>query len=307
MSEEDQLAIIIPAYKANYLQSTMESISKQTDRNFHLYIGDDAGDSNIPEIVDSFRDILEITYQRFEENLGNRSLVSHWNRCFEMVGSEKWLWLFSDDDLMSDNCVENFRKAVKENRSSKIFKHDSVKFIDDLKFIRENSFDGDMSTIQFLKSKFTYAAESYVVEYIFRSELLKITGGFPDFPFGWCSDDLFWVLASQYSPIVKVLKTKIFWRYSELNVSGRLNSRSGSKGKLHACYLFLKALKSSKILTRDPQLSKMAVSWYFDQFIYLKPSLSYYDQMFFLLEMFVAFPYQLLDSINLRKTSEKHL
>lgn len=305
MYRNDQLAIIIPAYKADYLQSALQSVSEQTDQNFHLYIGDDAGDTDIPAVVDSFSSILKITYKRFEENLGRKSLVSHWNRCFEMTGGEKWFWLFSDDDLMSPHCVENFRKALTENKSSKIFKHDSAKFINDLEVIKENSFEDDINTSQFLKLKFTYAAESYVVEYIFDSDLLKTTGGFRDFPFGWCADDLFWILSSQYSPIVKIRETKVFWRFSELNISGRLNSRLSSKKKLQACYLFLKELKSSGLFKHDPQLSKMAVAWYAEQFNYLKTSLSYFDQLLFLSAMFLIFPLELLEQATLKVKTGK--
>ncbi|WP_029284503.1 glycosyltransferase family A protein [Pedobacter sp. R20-19] len=307
MYEEDQLAIIIPAYKAKYLRLTMESICKQTDQNFHLYIGDDAGDSKIADIVNSFKGMIKMTYKRFEENLGKSSLVSHWNRCFEMVGSEKWLWLFSDDDLMSHNCVENFRKEVKGNQASKIFKHDSVKFINDLEIVSRNAFDGNVTTGQFLKSKFTYSIESYVVEYIFDRELLKKIGGFPDFPLCWCADDLFWVLASQYSLIVKIRKTTVFWRYSELNISGGSNSRSTSKKKLQACHMFLKALKSSNVFTSEPPLRRLAVFWYLEQYIYLKKGLNYFDRMFFLLELFWLFPLQILNRISLGKFSVKNI
>lgn len=306
MYEENQLAIIIPAYKAEYLRMTIESIAKQTDQNFHLYIGDDAGDGRIKDIVNSFKGIIKMTYKRFEENLGNSSLVSHWNRCFEMVGSEKWLWLFSDDDLMSHNCVENFREAVKENQSCQIFKHDSVKFINNLEIVRKNAFDGNVTTGQFLKSKFTYSVESYVVEYIFDRELLKKIGGFPDFPLCWCADDLYWVLASQYSLIVKIRKTTVFWRYSELNISGQSNSRSTSKKKLQGCHMFLKALKSSNVFTSEPQLKKMAVLWYLEQFTYLKTGLNYFDRILFLLELFWLFPLQIFNCIRLGKFSAKN-
>jgi glycosyltransferase involved in cell wall biosynthesis len=300
MSGNDELAIIIPAYKAEYLQLTLESISKQTDKDFHLYIGDDAGDVRIPAIVDSFAKNLSISYKRFEENLGSKSLVSQWNRCLDMIGGETWLWLFSDDDLMSDRCVENFRKAVQKNKSAMLFKHDSIKFINTSDFVRENSVADNMDTVQFLKSKFTYSSESYVVEYIFHRDLLKMAGGFRDFPFAWCSDDLFWTLASQYSSIVKILDTKVFWRFSELNISGRQNSGLASRKKMYACYLFLRALKSAGILALDPELNSMALSWYFDQFSYLKPGLNYFEGVFCMVRMYLMFPYNYRKSQSLK-------
>ncbi|SEB06899.1 glycosyltransferase family 2 protein [Pedobacter hartonius] len=280
MSENNQLAIIIPAYKAEYLRLTLASISKQTDKDFHLYIGDDAGDDSIPGIVDSFSENLKISYRRFEENLGHQSLVLHWNRCFGMAGDETWLWLFSDDDLMSDRCVENFRKALGKNKSSRIFKHDSAKFINAGEVVKENIGTESMDTIQFLKSKLTYATESYVVEYVFHRDLLILTGGFRDLPLAWCADDLFWALASQYSPIIKIRDSKVFWRFSGHNISGRPNSCVTSRKKMYACYLFVKALKAAGIFTLDPQLKRMAVSWYFAQFRHLKAGLNPIERSF---------------------------
>lgn len=37
-----KLAIIIPAYKPRFLQETLDSIAKQNNHEFTVYIGDDA-------------------------------------------------------------------------------------------------------------------------------------------------------------------------------------------------------------------------------------------------------------------------
>ena len=48
---KDTLAIIIPAYKPDYLEETLESLTKQTNKDFKIYIGDDASPFYLENIV----------------------------------------------------------------------------------------------------------------------------------------------------------------------------------------------------------------------------------------------------------------
>ena len=112
MHSNPKLAIVIPAYKLAFLKQTIESIANQTCKDFIVYIGDDASPFNLTEIINLFNNKIKIVYKRFEENVGANDLVAHWNRCIDMVQNEEWIWLFSDDDLMMDNCVDLFYKLV---------------------------------------------------------------------------------------------------------------------------------------------------------------------------------------------------
>lgn len=48
------LAIIIPAYKVDFIDQTFESILKQTNQNFHLYVFDDASPYPVREHYDKY-------------------------------------------------------------------------------------------------------------------------------------------------------------------------------------------------------------------------------------------------------------
>ena len=39
--QKKEIAIIIPAFKAFYLEQTLQSFVNQTNKNFTIYIGDD--------------------------------------------------------------------------------------------------------------------------------------------------------------------------------------------------------------------------------------------------------------------------
>ena len=107
------LAVIIPAYKSEFLDKTLDSLDRQTDKNFTVYIGDDASPYPIWNTVSRWTGRLKIIYRRFEDNLGGTSLTAHWNRCLDMTADEEFFCMFSDDDIMEENCVAAFRKALK--------------------------------------------------------------------------------------------------------------------------------------------------------------------------------------------------
>ena len=102
----------------------MDSIASQTCKDFTLYIGDDCSPNNIGEIVDKYEDKINIIYKRFDTNLGGKDLVAQWERCIDMTQNEEWIWLFSDDDMMDKNCVEEFYKTIEDNKDCDIFHFD---------------------------------------------------------------------------------------------------------------------------------------------------------------------------------------
>ena len=102
------LAIIIPAYKRRFLSRTLDSIAAQSCQDFTLYIGDDASPEDLYSIVQPFEGKLSLRYHHFDENLGGKDLVAHWERCLRMTQNEQWVLLFSDDDTMPPDAVERF-------------------------------------------------------------------------------------------------------------------------------------------------------------------------------------------------------
>ena len=111
---KNKLAIIIPAYKACFFREVLDSIVRQSNRDFTVYIGDDASPDDLESIVFDYKDKLDIFYFRFEQNWGGRDLVAHWERCIEL-SDEPLVWLFSDDDLMPPDAVERVIKVWKKS------------------------------------------------------------------------------------------------------------------------------------------------------------------------------------------------
>ena len=103
-----RLAIIIPVYKPDFLEEALECLAAQTCKDFTVYVGDDCSPHPLSEIVMPFKEKMNLHYTRFDSNLGAKDLIGQWERCVALAQDEEWLWLFSDDDQMDNNCVESF-------------------------------------------------------------------------------------------------------------------------------------------------------------------------------------------------------
>jgi glycosyltransferase involved in cell wall biosynthesis len=215
------IAIVIPAYKRQYLEATLLSISTQTDKSFNVYIGDDNSPDDIYEVVKQFEARLKISYKKFADNLGATNLTQHWERCIDMAQDEKWIWLFSDDDLMDTNCVSMFRRALASTNSkydvyrfnSKIINHEGV-------VVQNNTLHPMVeNACEFAIARLELQRSSYAVEYIFSKQKYIGSGKFVSFPLAWSSDDATWISIGSDKGIFTIPDAFVYWRYSFTNIS----------------------------------------------------------------------------------------
>lgn len=213
------LAIIIPAYKSDFLDRALSSIANQTDKDFNVYIGDDCSPYNIEEVVDKYRDKVNITYQRFDKNLGGTDLVKQWERCIAMSNDEEWIWLFSDDDIMDKNCVAEFKKSASSYPDANIF-HFNVNVINNFDdFIKESVYPSNISSEDLYIGKLKGTLDCYVVEFIFRRRMYDKFKGFVNFDLAWGSDLATWVNFGLATGIQTIPNARVNWRSSGENIS----------------------------------------------------------------------------------------
>jgi glycosyltransferase involved in cell wall biosynthesis len=219
------LAIVIPAYKDTYLRDALNSLVQQTNKDFTVYIGDDASPNNIKSIVDEFRNKLPIVYKSFSHNLGKINLAEQWNRCIDLVKSEKWIWLFSDDDIMDANCVSSFFETI-EGRGDYDVYHFNINIIDEDKRIVNKcmKYPEILSSEEFFESRIKSKFYSFAVEYIFRKDVFYREGKFESFDMAWGTDDATWIKFSRYTGIKTIPDAKVYWRLSNSNISSIKNN-----------------------------------------------------------------------------------
>ena len=243
---KNNLAIIIPAYKSYFLERTLESLSNQTNKKFNVYIGNDNSPDNLEEIINLFRGKLNIIYKRFDDNLGANSLVKPWERCIEL-STEDWIWLFSDDDIASPTCVENFFNEIKQNSEAIFFKF-STKIIDSQgkvlpeRNIVKNQFKKEIYPLDFLNSRLNSSGfRSFAVEYIFSRELFN-SYKFKSFPIAWASDDATWFMYALCANKIIGINDIVYWRLSGQNISSISKSKDIVFKKMDATQQFVKWL-----------------------------------------------------------------
>lgn len=217
------LAIVIPAYKIDFFRDTLDSFDKQTCKNFTVYVGDDCSTGDFASLINEYRNKIDIVYHRFDYNLGGRDLVGQWERCISLTQNEKWIWLFSDDDMLDSRCVELFYREVEKTQ------FDIYHF--DVKIINENSqivttpkpYPEVISSLDLYKRKCASKIESFVVENIFSREIYDRIGRFKNFELAWGSDLATWVLMSSNKGLKKISGANVQWRKSSFNITPNMS------------------------------------------------------------------------------------
>lgn len=223
----ESLAIIIPAYKDSFLSSTLESIANQSDKNFNLYICNDNSPYDIDCIVDNFKKkySIPLKYIKFKENLGGTDLVAHWERCINQTENESLIWLFSDDDIIEYNCVENLFKAVNKNPGIDVF-HFNLSIINTnnniIKYCKE--FPELISSEKFFAYLYEGKIDARMPEFVFRRKRYEECGGFISFDLAWRSDNATVINLAAYNGIITIPHSKVLWRLSDENISAFDNS-----------------------------------------------------------------------------------
>lgn len=221
MLKQNNLAIVIPAYKSTFLPAALDSIAAQTCQDFTLYIGDDCSPNNLKEIVDRYKDRIRLVYKRFDTNLGGKDLVSQWERCIDMTQGEEWLWLFSDDDIMEPECVEAFYDTIKEKPKAGLI-HFNIKRLDDStgEITQLPIFPEFCSAKYYLDEKLRGNLLSFVVEFVIRRDVFINFGRFQNFDLAWGSDFISWVkFADAAGGIETCDNASVIWRKSNENIS----------------------------------------------------------------------------------------
>lgn len=227
MSKQNRLAIVIPAYKSTFLPAALDSIAAQTCQDFTLYIGDDCSPNNIGEIVERYRDKKNLVYKHFDTNLGGKDLVAQWERCIDMTQGEEWLWLFSDDDVMEENCVEEFYKLMERKPNNRLFRF-NVNVINEEGTVisRPPQWPDLMSAREYIDGKLLqHKCISYVVEFVVHRDVFFNSGRFQNFDLAWGSDFLSWVkFADAAGGISTIQSARVRWRRSGENISPNMSN-----------------------------------------------------------------------------------
>lgn len=236
---KSDLAIVIPYYKYDFFKVTLDSLANQTNKNFTVYIGNDASPNNPEELLSNYKDKFNIVYKNFSENLGSKSLVQQWNRCLDLVQEETWVQILGDDDVLLENVVESFYAESNSSSSAKVFRF-ATQVIDENSRKTSSVFihPKEEKGFDFLERKLNGQTRSSLSEYIFnKKELLQF--GIKDLPLAWYSDMLLVIELGIENPIVSINTSVVFFRNSGVNITSKKDNLVKKNVATFAFYFYL--------------------------------------------------------------------
>lgn len=234
---------LLPAYKAKFLAESLESIKNQTHKDFLCIVSDDCSPENLKSTYDEVVGTdSRFTYRRNDENMGGKSLVSHWNFLVETCETEFFI-MASDDDMYASNFLEEINVLTKKYADVNIFRG-RTRMIDAEGEVtwQDCLIDEYTTQIEFLRHFFIGNCSKNLGQYVFRTKELKTKGGFYDLPLAWGSDDATAIIMSE-SGICHTPSIDFSFRMSGLNISST-GSPTVLKEKTRGRYIFVSFLFS---------------------------------------------------------------
>jgi glycosyltransferase involved in cell wall biosynthesis len=219
------LAIIIPYYKLTFFEETLESLANQTNKRFRVYIGDDNSLESPVELLKKYNEKIDFVYHRFEQNLGGISLTQQWDRCIALSDNEDWIMILGDDDYLDSTVIECWYRYYNEFLGkSSVVRFATKIVLEDSKTISEiythPIFESPAAS--FVKI-FKGQTRSSLSEYVFLKTAYE-KHGFKNYPLGWCSDYKAFLDFSDKKLIYSINDAAVFFRISNLNISGQQNN-----------------------------------------------------------------------------------
>ena len=222
-----ELAIIIPAYKEGYLNKTLLSLAAQTNKNFTVYVGDDNSPHDLKAICDKYTGSLSLHYHRFAENTGGKDLVKQWERCVSLKKEEEWTWLFSDDDIAEEGCVEAFFAALKRTEEHyDVYRFNTITIDQHDALIAESEYSPEQENAMCLAYHILLSRRGNTMpDQIFRSAAYREWGGFVNFYFAQAADWATTINFAYKRGLFTIGGPRIKWRLSGKNVSSQASAQ----------------------------------------------------------------------------------
>ena len=241
---KETLAIVIPYYKISFFEETLQSLANQANKNFNVYIGDDASPDNPQGLLKKYEGQFNFSYRRFENNLGSVSLVKQWQRCIALTGNEEWIMVVGDDDVLSPDVTEMFYRHMSQfSGVSNLVRFASQTISSSGEKLSDvfHQPQNENAANAFYR-RFKKQTASTLSEYIFRKDVFK-ENGFRDYPLAWHSDDMAWLEFAEDKPVFAINDTIVYIRYSDINISGKKDNLAA---KAKASEIFYKELIEEK-------------------------------------------------------------
>lgn len=230
---------LLPAFKGRFLDEMLRSIQGQTYRDFKVIISDDCSPEDLRSICEPYLADPRFTYRRNAENMGSKSLVSHWNMLVDMCDTE-FLIMASDDDVYSSIFLEEIDQLTINYPEVNLFRA-RMEIIDESGnlMVREPVFQSFFDRSHFFYQYYTSNMLTCEANYIYKALELKQKGGYVEFPLAWYTDDATHLMMAEKGCAISS-DVLFSYRDSQLSISNKWGIESDSVYKIEASLNFWK-------------------------------------------------------------------
>jgi len=227
----NKLAIVVPYYKIDFFEETLKSITKQTDKNFTLYIGNDASPNDPSNLINKYFNEDDYHYFDYKDNLGGKNLALQWERILENV-TEEWFQILGDDDMIADNFVEEFYKNI--HLAENVIRVNRKAFDESNKLIREDRIESDkIPSVDLFIMGLLEKTVTSLSEFIFRTNQYK-KYKFEKISLAWGSDVLAFMQFSDFKDILNLNSTEVYVKVTSKSITG--NKTQAIEVKKHLAF-----------------------------------------------------------------------
>lgn len=230
---------LLPAYKSTFLDKALRSIQEQIHVDFKVLISDDCSPENIHDICEPYLNDTRFSYRRNENNMGGKSLVSHWNLLVGLCDTEYFI-MASDDDIYDKEFLERINDLIDKHPRVDLYRARTRRVNGDGEMYEvDRLYDEKEEPLEFLYSSFTQDRVHCIGNYVFKTDALKRNGGFVDFPLAWFSDDAT-IFTCCTNGVANTSNVLFSFRSSQINISfsHRKDPKMALKKVEAACHFF---------------------------------------------------------------------
>lgn len=212
--------MVIPAYKRRFLAETLRSLDKQTNQRFRIYIGDDSSPEELQTVINGDPPKVPWRYVRFNENLGQRALTEHWDRCVDL-STEPWICLLGDDDILEERCIEAFYEELRRTSARFDVYRFNLSIIDENGEVtkRYDELPREETADAFLRGFLKGHRNVRAADHIFSRTAFEREQGFVSFPTGMWADVASWAAFGSETGIRSIPDPRLRWRFSSASIS----------------------------------------------------------------------------------------
>lgn len=235
--EKIKYTFLLPAYKASFLLEALNSLKGQSYSHFKVIVSDDCS----PEDLKSTFDFVvgsdsRFVYRRNEENMGGKSLVSHWNLLVDLCDTE-YLIMASDDDVYEIDFLFKIDLLVRKYPKVNVLRAKARRLENDVVVLEDGNIPEFLSLDVFLPYFGGKKMVECLANYVFKTSSIKEIGGFPDFPKAGYSDAAV-AMALAKNGLVTTKDVLFSFRISSDNLSSVNGYNKYAKEGIKACVQF---------------------------------------------------------------------